>query len=169
MSQVDSQATLQEIKLLNWWQVSISPGSWGRNSNLFRWIIKLVASHSQRSRIATSCNCKAPDPPRCSRCGTWSRLLPQDRTETIEGIFIFSKSARYVSKPPVPDWERLPGLWPSRTSCCKSSSQAGINVEFEETWIRIIFLHLTETPLCARGPGALCVTLGVKCDCEDPW
>ena len=83
MSQVDCQPTLQEIKLLNWWQVSISPGSWGGNSNLFRWIIKFIASHSQRSRIATSCNCKAPDPPRCSRCGTWSRLLPQDRTETF--------------------------------------------------------------------------------------
>ena len=115
-----SSPTLQDIKPLNWRQVSISPGSWGGNSNLFRWIIKFAASHSQRSRIATSCNCKAQDPPRCSRCGTWNRLLPQDRTET------FSFFSRYVSKPPVPDWERLPGLWPSRTSCCKSSSQAGI-------------------------------------------
>ena len=42
-------------------------------------------SNSQRSRILTSCNCTARDPPHCSRCGAWTHLLPQDRTEQDHG------------------------------------------------------------------------------------
>ena len=97
-------------------------------------------SNSQRSRILTSCNCTARDPPRCSRCGAWTHLLPQDRTEQDHGHLHHQHHHHHhhrhhhhitihdidLLQSPVPGWAGLQGLLASRTSCYKSSSQAGI-------------------------------------------